>query len=229
MTVTRSSRLRSLRPFGPDTLRAALQAEVPPWSGHRTVPRDLDGTVRQRLQSAPPGVVAREAAVLVLFYPLRRQVTLLLMRRTEYPGHHSGQIGLPGGAIEPGDVSPLAAALREAREEVGLDLARLQVLGSLEPVYVQVSNFLVYPFVAWTPARPRFRPDPGEVAELVEAPLAVLLDPATLAEETWPLLNGLQVVPFFRVGPHKVWGATARILDQLIWRLEHATQASERR
>jgi 8-oxo-dGTP pyrophosphatase MutT (NUDIX family) len=175
----------------------------------------------QRLTAPPEGTRAREAAVLALFYPKRSHLTLLLIQRPEYPGHHSGQIGLPGGSIEPADASPLHAALREAREEVGLNGSDVQVLGDLDPIYVQVSNFMVQPYVAWSPTRPRFRPDPVEVAGIVEAPLAALLDPAGLQEEERLLGDGWQIVPYFRVGRHRVWGATARILDQFLWRVQH--------
>lgn len=162
----------------------------------------------------------------MLFYPRRGDLTVLLIRRPEYDGPHSGQIALPGGAIESHDPSPLAAALREAREEVGVSNERLSLWGRLEPIYVQTSNFQVQPFLAWSEARPRLRPDPNEVAGLVEARLAALLDPRTIEEEEWPLHGENMIVPFFRIGPHKVWGATAQILDQVRWRLEHALNSN---
>ncbi|MBI4494807.1 MAG: CoA pyrophosphatase [Chloroflexi bacterium] len=222
MPRTHRSGSTPLWPLDPAALRAALQVAEPPYPGPRMLLRELSGEPVARLAGPPPGRQPRHAAVLVLFYPRRNQVTVLLIRRQEYAGHHSGQIGLPGGSIEPDDADALAAALREAREEVGLERRRLELWGRLQPHYIPVSNFLVEPFLAWSATRPRLRPDPIEVAEVVEAPLATLLDPHTLEEEVWTVGGQRLVVPFFRVGPHKVWGATAHILDQVRWRLEQA-------
>lgn len=225
MTVCRSN-TSVLQPFGPETLATVLSSTLPPWPGTRCVPRNPDGTILQRLTAPPRGTVARQAAVLALFYPVQDQTTLLLTRRPEYARHHSGQIGLPGGSIEPTDASALHAALREAHEEVGVHDSEVQVLGRLDAIYVQISNFMVQPFVAWSPRRPDFRLDAVEVAGIVEVALAVLLDPVTLKEEQWPLGDGPQIVPFFRVGDDQVWGATGRILDQLLWRIERYLEST---
>jgi hypothetical protein len=98
----------------------------------------------------------------------------------------------------------------------------MEVLAALDPVYIPVSNFRVFPFVAWMERRPRFRPDPFEVAELIELPLSVLLNPASLAEEEWMIRGERKLVPYIRFGDHKVWGATAMILDQVLWKLQPA-------
>lgn len=171
-----------------------------------------------RRVTPPSDVVPRQAGVLLLLYPLDERIHLVLTRRTEGMATHSGQISLPGGGVKPGE-TPAQAAVREAHEEVGLSVP-VALLGELTPLYIPPSNYLIHPFVAMSETRPHFVPDPREVAEVLEAPLEMLLDAATRAEETWELRGSPVVVPFYRVGPHKVWGATAMVLAEFTVLLE---------
>jgi 8-oxo-dGTP pyrophosphatase MutT (NUDIX family) len=108
----------------------------------------------------------------------------------------------------------LDTALRETREEIGVAVDSSTVLGRLSAVYIPPSGFLITPYVAALPDRPDFRPTPDEVAELIEAPLSILLDPSIVQREVWTL-HGMDVeIPFFQIGPHKVWGATAMVLSE---------------
>jgi len=163
----------------------------------------------------------REAGVLLLFYPYNdnghcSELYLTLTRRREYPGVHSGQISLPGGRREKNE-SLQATALRETTEEIGVLSEKLEVMGQLSTLYTPPSNFCIYPFVAFSPTRPTFQPDPREVAELIEVPLDLLIDPAIRKKETWHFENyGERQVPFFDVYGHKVWGATAMILSEFL-------------
>jgi 8-oxo-dGTP pyrophosphatase MutT (NUDIX family) len=163
-----------------------------------------------------PRTDARQGGVLVLLYPYNEQVFLPLILRPTYPGVHSGQIGLPGGGQEPADDDLMATALRETYEELGVHASQYTVLGQLTPLYVSASNYVVQPAVAWIDYRPDFRPDPYEVAELIEAPLRVLLDPATRRVEPWVVRNRQVEVPYFAFGEHAIWGATAMILNELL-------------
>jgi 8-oxo-dGTP pyrophosphatase MutT (NUDIX family) len=171
---------------------------------------------RPRPFSPSPGVEPRRAGVLLLLYPLHGVLRLVLTVRTSDLNHHSGQVSLPGGGWEEGDASLQETALREAREEIGIVTDGLELLGSLTPIYVPPSNNVVHPFVAYTPQRPAFHPDPKEVAELLEVPLHLLLDPATRREEVWTWRGAPLHVPFYVVGEHKVWGATAIILAEFV-------------
>jgi 8-oxo-dGTP pyrophosphatase MutT (NUDIX family) len=139
-----------------------------------------------------------------------------LILRPTYPGVHSGQIGLPGGGQEPVDRDLIDTALRETYEEVGVHKSQYTVLGQLTPLYVSASNYIVQPSVAWIDYRPEFHIDPYEVAELIEAPLRTLLDPATRRVEPWTLRGRAVEVPYFAVGEHFVWGATAMMLSELL-------------
>jgi len=94
------------------------------------------------------------------------------------------------------------------------------MLGALTPLYVPPSHNLVYPFVAHLPYRPAFRPDPTEVAELLEVPLPTLMDPGIRRAERWERDGVEMVIPYYAVGPYRVWGATAIILAEFLALLE---------
>jgi 8-oxo-dGTP pyrophosphatase MutT (NUDIX family) len=169
-----------------------------------------------RLFHPPVGVEPRQAGVLLLLYPIRDTLHLMLTVRTSDLNHHSGQISLPGGGWEEGDTSLQETAMREAQEEIGIATAGLELLGPLTPLYIPPSNNVIHPFVAYVPQRPIFHPDPKEVAELLEVPLRLLVDPATQHEEDW-IWRGMDLhVPFFAVDEHKVWGATAIVLAEFL-------------
>lgn len=169
----------------------------------------------------------REAGVLLLFYPRSSgehrypaELHLALTRRTEYPGVHSGQISLPGGRREAGEPLP-ETALRETHEEIGVLPESLELLGHLSPLYTPPSNFCIYPFIAYSPTYPAFQISAKEVAELVETPFRLLLNPAIRKEELWHFQQyGPRRVPFFDVFGHRVWGATAMILSELLTLLD---------
>ena len=163
----------------------------------------------------------RAAAVLILVYLVDDVPYLVLTRRTDTVQTHKGQISLPGGSRE-GNETPVETALREANEEVSVSSANLEILGTLTPIYIGVSDYLITPVVAIAPHRPDFRADPVEVVEIIEAPLSLLLDPSVRVEEDWDVRGVSVRIPFFAVGPHKVWGATAMILSEFAAMLEQS-------
>jgi 8-oxo-dGTP pyrophosphatase MutT (NUDIX family) len=126
---------------------------------------------------------------------------------------HSGQISLPGGSQEPGE-SLRETALREACEEIGAACAGVDVIGQLSTIYIPPSNFLVTPTVGYVDRRPDFHCDSREVAELIEVPLSTLFDRDVVKREPWSLRGVTVEVPFYQIGTHKVWGATAMILSE---------------
>jgi len=162
----------------------------------------------------PLGHSPKLGGVLLLLYPIDSYLHLVLTRRTEQVAAHKGQISLPGGAREPGDHSLLETALRETREELGIRTDQLQVLGPLTSLYIPPSDYCIQPYVAYADVRPDFSPEPTEVDELLEMPLKQLLDPVTREEEIWKLRGHPVVVPFYRLGEHKIWGATAMVLSE---------------
>jgi 8-oxo-dGTP pyrophosphatase MutT (NUDIX family) len=186
------------------------------WAQYQMAPRP-------RTQYRPPAVpgAPRQGGVLLLLYPWAGRLSLVLTRRTSTVENHQGQISLPGGSQEPGETLA-ETALRETGEELGIAVARDTLLGRLASLYIPPSDFEIHPFVAYCPARPALKPAPAEVAELLEVPLNLLLDPAVHRDEEWTL-RGLQVqVPFYLIEGHKVWGATAMVLSEMEQRLRLA-------
>jgi 8-oxo-dGTP pyrophosphatase MutT (NUDIX family) len=160
----------------------------------------------------------RQGAVLLLLYLKQQQVHLVLTRRRDDLNSHAGQISLPGGRRE-GAETLEEAAVREAHEEIGVKPVAVTILGSLTPLYIPPSDFEVHPFVGWHAQTPAFMRQVSEVAEIIEFPLERLLAPETREEEEWDLRGARVIVPFFRIGTHKVWGATAMILSEFLERL----------
>lgn len=162
----------------------------------------------------PDGPPPRRAAVLLLLYPAADGTeTIVFTRRTESLPTHAGQISLPGGSVDPTDAGPAAAALREAEEELGIPAAEVAVIGTLPAVHTVVSNYLITPVIGRMQSRPAFRPNPAEVDEVIEIPLAGLRDPAIYRRETRATAHGPHDIHYYHYGPYTIWGATARILQ----------------
>ena len=167
----------------------------------------------------PAGTPLRPAAVLVALIARAGGPRVLFTRRTEALRHHAGQISFPGGRIEADDADPVAAALREAEEEVGLP-ARLSVpLGYLDP-FVTITGFHVYPVVATVTGDYVPRLDPSEVDEAFEVPLGFLLDPANVQELEMDWQGRRRRLLEYRYDGHRIWGATAAMLVNFRHRLE---------
>lgn len=163
-----------------------------------------------------PAQPARQSGVLVLLYPHQQRLLLPLIVRPTYEGAHSGQVAFPGGGREERDTDLAATALRETQEELGIAPEKVQVLGALTQLYIRPSNYEVYPTVGRLAGRPAFRPNPREVAQLLEIPLESLLDPAFQRRERWTRNDGSALVPFFAVQGQTIWGATAMIISELL-------------
>src|SRR5882672_707112 len=156
----------------------------------------------------------RPAAVLVPVVRREGGLTVLLTRRTAHLNDHAGQISFPGGRAEPGDAGPAQTALREAAEEIGLEAARVEVLGELHP-YVTVTGYRVTPVVGLVTPPLELRPDDFEVAEVFEVPLQFLLDPANHQRNS--VVHEGRTRHYYAI-PYRqyyIWGATAGMLMNL--------------
>lgn len=159
-----------------------------------------------------------DAAVLVGLVPRPQGVNVLLTRRTDSLQHHAGQVSFPGGRIDPEDHSALDAALREAWEEVTLARNVVEPLGFLDP-YATITGFRVLPLVARLSPDYHAIPNPGEVAAAFEVPLAPLLAGERLVSLSGAYRGRERNYWEYRVGPHRIWGATAAMLVNLGRRL----------
>ncbi|NJN67854.1 MAG: CoA pyrophosphatase [Chloroflexaceae bacterium] len=175
------------------------------------------GTVLRKM-APDAGVIPREAAALVLLYPQDgdSDLWLLLTVRSKTLTRHGGEVSLPGGAVDPDDDDLVATALRETHEELGIAPADIEVWGNLSTVYISASNFLLTPVVGFLPAPPLLSPCSLEIEEVFSVPLGRLLDPATVVVEEWTLDGTPMLVPYFALHGHKVWGATALVLSELV-------------
>jgi 8-oxo-dGTP pyrophosphatase MutT (NUDIX family) len=190
-----------------------------PLPGPEAISRFVDAH-RGVLPIDPP-TDAREAAVLILLYPREGQWHVPLTLRPASLADHAGQISLPGGAVEPGETSA-AAAIREFHEELGAADMAVDLVGRLSPRYVMASRFRVEPWVGVAPRRGRLVPDPAEVDELLEVPLAHLMDPAHFGSHQHRREGRVVTVPHFQWQSHRIWGATCMILGEFVTLLAEA-------
>jgi 8-oxo-dGTP pyrophosphatase MutT (NUDIX family) len=162
----------------------------------------------------PPAVGGRRSAVLILFGDGPDGPDLLFIQRSEGLRRHAGQPAFPGGAIEEDDDGPVAAALREAAEETGLDPVGVEVLGTLPELFIAHTQFRVVPVLAWWREPSAVRPaDIGEVAAVERIPVAELADPRHRVMLRSP--RG-RTGPAFHIGPMLIWGFTAALVDRLL-------------
>lgn len=158
------------------------------------------------------------AAVLVPVFEKDGEVHLLFTRRTDSVRDHKGEISFPGGRQDPEDASAVATALREAEEEVGIAPRDVRILGALDPI-TTITSYLVRPFVGEISYPYAFRPNEHEIAEILEVPLAALLDPgAHRVEQGWNWEGAPYPIHYYWWRDHVIWGATAKILKGLIER-----------
>ncbi|PWJ39942.1 NUDIX hydrolase [Sediminitomix flava] len=159
---------------------------------------------------------ARKAAVLILLFPKGDSFAFPLIRRPQYNGVHSGQMAFPGGKHDLEDTDLVETALRECKEEVGVEVSRSQVIGTLSNLYIPPSNMLVTPVVAFAKSKPEYTADPIEVVEIIETDIQTLKHPNTKSMQSIDL--GLMKIkaPAFMVDENVVWGATAMMLSELL-------------
>ncbi|MEM9052310.1 MAG: CoA pyrophosphatase [Bacteroidota bacterium] len=195
-------------------IQQSFSEGLPGWNAHQKMinyrrPKATD------IEKVDP--TARKSAVLALIYPKHDEAHIALMLRNTYNGTHSGQVSFPGGKQESDDNSLLETALREANEELNIQPGEVEILGALTQVYIPPSRFLVSPFLGFSEQRPNFSKDPYEVAELIEAPLRLILNDAEIKEK--PLYLEIAkteiTVKYFDILGHTVWGATAMMLKEI--------------
>lgn len=160
---------------------------------------------------------ASKAGVLVLIYEKENELMIPLIKRTDYGGIHSNQISLPGGKAENKDENIAGTALREAREEIGIDLAKTKILGNLSDIYVTPSHFLVTPVIGYYIETPEFNTDPKEVDYMLPVSINTLTDRKTIQYKRVITSKNINTtVPCFYVQDHIIWGATAMMISEFV-------------
>jgi len=193
--------------------QAVAGATRPIAADERFSPRDASGRLNYRRWDRASFPAARAASTLLLVYPGEDgELTMpLTVRHAGLPAH-PGEVSLPGGAVDPGDASREAAALREAHEEVGLEPETVRIAGTLDDIWIPVSNFELRPFVGTARVRPTLVPQTDEVAEIVELPLRLILTDAIVGEEEITGASWVLRAAVYRHAGQRIWGATARTL-----------------
>src|SRR6478609_8089802 len=221
MPLMQPANVQTPSPFTEHGFRA-LAARVlhayPPPSFLNEVPRSSPSDFDLNPDAEPASIpVLRPAAVLVPIVT-RSELTVILTMRTEHLPNHAGQIAFPGGKVDPGDPTPVATALREAEEEIALDASLVEPLGFLD-VYRTGTGFRILPVVAFVDPGYTAVPNPHEVADVFEVPLAFLMDATNHRLDTlfWRGRDRTyHAIPF---GDRYIWGATAGMLKNMHTRL----------
>jgi 8-oxo-dGTP pyrophosphatase MutT (NUDIX family) len=191
-----------------------LEVSLPAREAHfKMVPFErLESLKNQNLGSFNP----KTASVMMLLYPKNGKTHLVLIVRNSYEGIHSAQIALPGGKFELNDENYLNTALRETHEEIGIHPENIQIIRAFTQLYIQASNFLVYPFLGFCQEEVNFIPDETEVAQIIELPIADFLKDDLIVNTTMSTSYAKNIeIPAFKINEHIVWGATAMMLSEL--------------
>jgi 8-oxo-dGTP pyrophosphatase MutT (NUDIX family) len=198
----------------PAFLSRAFDKPLPGWAAQRKM-----------ISYARPGVTpdfnipedAKLGGVLVMIYPKDGAMHTLLIKRPDYDGVHGGQVSFPGGKKEDSDPDLFYTALRETREEIGIELSEFQPLGPLTRVYIPPGRFLVEPYVVSVALPGAFHPDSHEVESLIELPLETLKSPNAVREIPMfvKMLEREISVRCFVHNGYPIWGATAMMLAEL--------------
>lgn len=192
----------------------ALQAELALPLPGRTYQLKLAADSRKTDQLKATGRTDHAAVSLIICVEEEKDPELVLIKRTEYPGPHSGQVSFPGGKKDAVDPSLLATAVRETKEEIGIGLDAAECIGRLTPLDIQVSGFRVHPFVFYIDRVLNFTPDPEEVDYTIRFPIGILLDETLIKTHTFQYGPICFEAPYFAIQDEIVWGATAMILAE---------------
>lgn len=190
-----------------EKIRKALLKKLPGAKSHmKMLPKNRTLHAAQKDSSR-----LKHSSVLLLLFSENDALKICLIKRPMHMKNHAGQIALPGGRIEKGETA-LETALRETNEEIGIETAAVEILGSLSELYVEVSGFIIHPFVGWLLQKPNFVINPAEVEKIILFPLnRFLSNPDEVELET---IKGKLKVPCVQFESEIIWGATAMILSE---------------
>lgn len=192
-------------------LRERMLQPLPGGDAHEPFRAVPVGDVKPLFDHANP---PRPGGVIILLYEADGLIKFPLIKRPEYVGAHSGQISLPGGKAEAGE-NAIDTALRECEEEIGVDRATVEVIGTLSDFFVMPSNFMVTPVIASLATKPEFQPDPYEVARVLEGDMNMLIHDSSVRQKEILAAGKFRMnAPHFEIDGEIVWGATAMMLNE---------------
>jgi 8-oxo-dGTP pyrophosphatase MutT (NUDIX family) len=195
-----------------DVLKREIERELPGWEAQR---RMISGRPEMDLVAIAKRN-PRQSSVLILLYPSDKEIFTRLILRTEYKGVHSGQIAFPGGTKEEYDTDLWHTALREANEEVGVLVDKIQLVGPLSPVYIPPSNFWVQPYIGMSEDYLPVVIQKEEVQRSFDVNINMILDPLVKQEKIM-IRSGTETginTPYYNIEGYTVWGATAMMLSE---------------
>jgi 8-oxo-dGTP pyrophosphatase MutT (NUDIX family) len=171
----------------------------------------------RRIEGFPrfPKKDSKDAAVLILLYPKNDLIHTAFIQRPAYDGVHGGQISFPGGKKEESDPDLIYTAIREASEEIGVIFSEINVISTLTPLFIPVSNIVVTPVVGWLERQPVFTRQEEEVVFIIEADIKTLISPEIVKTKPFEIRGEIIDIKYFDYRDNVIWGATAMILHEL--------------
>lgn len=204
-------------PFSQEILKLKLSGELPGIVSHlKMAPAHRADELKDAESRMDE---ARKSAVMILFFrDEQKELKMIVIRRSEYVGVHSGQIAFPGGRYEEEDGDVEITALREVEEEIGIPRKQIEVLGRLSDIYVPPSNFLISVFVGFLNAKPLYRLQEREVSEVIEIPFKEFYRSGIVKQKEFFVRsqNASSYAPYFDVSHAEIWGASAMVISELL-------------
>lgn len=159
---------------------------------------------------------AKESSVLILLYNKDNKPSIVLIERAKYDGYHSKEIGLPGGKKDLNDIDLEQTAKRETFEEIGIEISDINIIAKLSYLYIPISNFIIFPFIAIYNGEPKFKKEDKEVSKIIEFSIEELKNSKCIISKTVKNkdINHTFKTPAYKINGIEIWGATAMILSE---------------
>ncbi|MBP7506751.1 MAG: CoA pyrophosphatase [Prolixibacteraceae bacterium] len=193
-----------------DEIKIAIKRYLPGNNAHlKMIPKDRNLIIPEKNTS---GYI--DSAVLIILFNIADNLNFCLIRRSHKLKYHPGQISFPGGKIEKGESDFSITALREANEEIGLDSNKIEIIGNISNVYIPVSNFMIYPVLAYSEDEPILKANESEVDEIIYIPVNEFFNPVNITEEIVKTGNSMIKTPCYKINGNIIWGATAMLINE---------------
>ena len=190
-------------------LKITINKDIPGEESHQKMRVIYDQSIELPFSK----INSTQAAVLILLYLADNEIYFFLTKRTDELKHHKGQISLPGGTQE-GNEKLIDTALRETQEEIGINKTSISIIGTITPLFVPVTGFMIYPFIGYSLNKLNPKPDPVEVATIFSVNISDLLNKENRTTEQRNIRGYDVQVPYFKLNDYQVWGATSMILSE---------------